>query len=104
MTLPSNDPHTRARMTLMGHLGELRDRLVIIAIALSITTVFSTIFAWKLFQILVLPLGGKVPQAISPTETIITYFKVALICGVVLAMPAVIYPIVRFFLPGLPPT
>jgi len=103
MTLPSNDPRTRARMTLMGHLGELRDRLVIIAIALSITTVFSTIFAWKLFQILVLPLGGKVPQAISPTETIITYFKVALIGGVVLAMPVIIYQIVRFLLPGLLP-
>jgi len=90
-------------MTLMEHLRELRDRLVIITIALCITTVISTVFAWQLFQVLVLPLGGRVPQAISPTETIITYFKVALIAGVVLAMPVIIYQIMRFLLPGLMP-
>jgi len=63
----------------------------------------STVFAWRLFYFLVLPLGGRVPQAISPTETIITYFKVALVAGVVLAMPVIVYQFARFLLPGLMP-
>ncbi len=90
-------------MTFLQHLKELRDRLVVVAIVLCITTLISTIFAWQIFNILVLPLGGRVPQAISPTETIITYFKVALIAGVVLAMPVIIYQFARFLLPGLMP-
>ncbi len=103
MTLLGNELNERTRMTFLQHLKELRDRLVVVAIALSITTLISTIFAWQIFNILVLPLGGRVPQAISPTETIITYFKVALIAGVVLAMPVIIYQFARFLLPGLMP-
>jgi len=103
MTLPGNELNERTRMTFLQHLKELRDRLVVVAIVLCITTLISTIFAWQIFNILVLPLGGRVPQAISPTETIITYFKVALIAGVVLAMPVIIYQFARFLLPGLMP-
>lgn len=98
-----DDQADQRRMTLIAHLRELRSRLVIIAIALSVTTLLSTVFAWRLFDVLVLPLGGRVPQAISPTETIITYFKVALIAGFVLAMPVIVYQIARFLLPGLMP-
>ncbi len=97
------DQADQRRMTLIAHLRELRNRLVIVAIALSITTLLSTVFAWRLFYFLVLPLGGRVPQAISPTETIITYFKVALVAGVVLAMPVIVYQFARFLLPGLMP-
>jgi len=99
----SGEQPDEVRMTLLDHLRELRSRLVIIAIALAITTTFSAIFAWRIFEILVIPLGGRVPQAISPTETIVTYFKVALIAGVVLAMPVIVYQLGRFFLPGLLP-
>ncbi|NIO71994.1 MAG: hypothetical protein GTN71_23960, partial [Anaerolineae bacterium] len=40
--------------------------------------------------------GDNLPQAISPTETIVIYFKVALIGGLILAMPVIVYQLISF--------
>jgi len=90
-------------MTLLEHLGELRDRLVKAAIALGVTTLFSVIFARRALQLLIAPMGENRPVALHPTESIISYFKVALIMGIVLAMPVIIYQLIRFAVPGLTP-
>jgi sec-independent protein translocase protein TatC len=88
-------------MTLFQHLEELRDRLVKAAIALGVTTLFSLIFARRALQLLIAPTGNNQPVALHPTENIIIYFKVALILGIVLAMPVLIYQFIRFLVPGL---
>jgi sec-independent protein translocase protein TatC len=90
-------------LTIFEHLAELRTRLLRATIALVVATVLSTIFAQQVLQVLISPLGERVPQTISPTESFIVYFKVALICGVTLAMPMIVYQVVRFMLPGLLP-
>jgi len=90
-------------MTLLEHLVELRDRLVKAAIALGVTTLFSLIFARRVLQLLIAPMGENQPVALHPTESIIIYFKVALILGVVLAMPIIVYQFIRFAVPGLTP-
>lgn len=90
-------------LSLFEHLDELRKRLTWAAIALMIGTAVSMIFAKQALEILILPLGTRVPQAISPTENFIVYFRVAFIAGVVLAMPMIVYQSVRFILPGLLP-
>jgi sec-independent protein translocase protein TatC len=92
-----------ARMTLIEHLLELRTRLVRATIALIITTVLSIAFTKQLIEFLIRPMSGKHPVALHPTETIIIYFKVALISGVVLAMPVIVYELLMFILPGLTP-
>ena len=90
-----------AVMPLLEHLKEFRTRLVRIAIALIITTAISFAFAAQVFEILLQPLGDVTVQALKPTESIGNYMKVALLCGVILAMPVIVYQLGRFIAPGL---
>jgi len=90
-------------MTLLEHLEEFRDRLVKAVIALAVTTLFSLIFARRALEMLIAPMGGSRPQVLQPTGGIVSYFKVALILGLVLAMPVIIYQFIRFVVPGLTP-
>ncbi len=88
-------------MTLLQHLEELRDRLVRVAIAVGVTTLFSLVFARQALELLIAPTGENQPVALHPTENIIIYFKVALVLGIVLAMPVIVYQAVRYIVPGL---
>lgn len=88
-------------MPLMEHLKELRGRLVWSVGALLVTTALSFIFAKQVLVFLIAPMGDSIPQALKPTESLGNYMKVALICGVTLAMPMLVYQIGRFLAPGL---
>ncbi len=91
------------QMTVLEHLLELRQRLIKAVLALVIATVVSLLFTRRFLALLTAPMGDNLPQALSPTETIVTYFKVALIGGLVLAMPVIVYQLIRFLVPGLYP-
>lgn len=86
--------------TILEHLNELRIRLTWALAALLVGTVISFVFTEPLLQYLISPYGDMV-QAISPTEPIETYFKVALVSGAVLAMPVILYQIWLFVAPAL---
>ena len=88
-------------MPIMGHLRELRDRLIKVVASLLVGTVLGTVFARRFLEILISPMGAARPQSLRPAENIIVYFKVALILGLVIAMPVIIYQIVAFIVPGL---
>jgi sec-independent protein translocase protein TatC len=90
-------------MTVLEHLVELRQRLIKAVLALVITTFVSLLFTRRLLALLTAPMGDNLPQAIGPTETIVIYFKVALIGGLVLAMPVIVYQFICFLVPGLYP-
>jgi sec-independent protein translocase protein TatC len=90
-----------AVMPLFDHLRELRNRLIRAFIALAITTTASLAFAKRVLVILIAPMGDTHPLALRPTESLGNYMKVALICGVTLAMPFIVYQIGRFLAPGL---
>jgi sec-independent protein translocase protein TatC len=90
-----------AVMPLMEHLKELRNRLIWAFIALFVATAFSFIFAKQVLEILIAPMGDTLPQALKPTEVLGNYMKVALICGVTLSMPVLVYQVGRFIAPGL---
>jgi len=92
-----------AKLTIIEHLEELRDRLIVAAIALVIATAFSFIFTDWLLELLIRLMGGLRPIAIHPVEPFIVYMKVALIAGVALAMPVILYEVVRYLLPALTP-
>jgi sec-independent protein translocase protein TatC len=89
--------------TIIEHLEELRDRLIKSAIALTITTLFSFIFAKQFLQLLIAPMGQTLPVSPSPTTSIVVFAKVALISGVALAMPILVYQLISFVAPGLTP-
>jgi sec-independent protein translocase protein TatC len=90
-------------MTIVEHLEELRDRLIVIVIALVVSTVFSFVFTDQFLDALIRLMGDLRPTAIAPVEPFLVWFRVALIAGVALAMPVIIYEVVRFLLPALTP-
>lgn len=94
---------TDRELSLFEHLNELRIRMTWAAGALMLGTIISMIFAKQALQVLILPLGQRIPQTIAPTEHFVVYFRIALIGGVIIAMPMIVYQLVRFVLPGLLP-
>ena len=87
--------------TIIEHLEELRDRLIKSAIAVAVTTLLSFIFARQFLQLLIVPMGETLPVSSSPTTNIVVFTKVALISGVALAMPVLVYQLIGFIAPGL---
>lgn len=95
------DPITGKRMPIKGHLVELRDRIAKSVIAMVITTAISFIFTKTLIEILKRPASSVDFQAITPTENLAVYFKVALAGGFIIAMPILVYQAIAFIAPGL---
>lgn len=94
---------TSAAMPLMKHLEELRDRLIKSAISVVLTTVLAFLFIDKIMGVILNLAGTHTVQALDPTETFATYFKVAFSVGVGMAMPLLVYQLMRFLAPGLKP-
>ncbi len=100
MTMPND---RESVMSIAGHLMDLRDRLIKIVTSLVVGTALGTTFARRFLALLISPMGVARPQALRPAENIIVYFKVALVLGLVFAMPVIVYQIVAFVVPGLTP-
>jgi sec-independent protein translocase protein TatC len=92
-----------ARLTIMEHLEELRSRLVIAGLTLLVMTIVSFVFTGRLLEVLLVPSGGIQPIFVKPTEMFVTYFKVAIVAGLALSMPVIVYQLIRFAVPGLKP-
>jgi sec-independent protein translocase protein TatC len=86
--------------TILEHLDEFRVRATWAAAGLFVGVVISFAFTQQLLNILIEPYGERL-QTLSPTEGIQTYFRVALIAGVTIAMPWILYQLWRFISPGL---
>jgi len=98
-------------MTMLEHLEELRDRLIVCSVALVVGLIISAIpIPWIT--------DGSVTQAVitlvsqpaanhliffKPGEGFITYFQVAMIVAAVLALPVITYQVIAFVLPALLP-
>jgi sec-independent protein translocase protein TatC len=91
-------------MSLFEHLEELRERLIKSGLALMFTTLVSLLFSTQLIKIILVPAGDVRPVFLRPTEGVLTYFRVALLAGVALALPFVTYQVAQFVLPGLRPS
>lgn len=111
-----------ARMPFLTHLEELRKRLIVSISAIGIAFPLVFYFRTTLLQLLQWPLatdvvmGRRFPflafrskppiaklTAFGPAETLWTHFKVALIAGLFVALPVVLYQIWKFVEPGLLP-
>lgn len=102
MTSPSNTAVSGQTAPIIEHIIELRDRLIRAAGALLVGMVVGMIFAKRFLEILIAPLQGvSTLQILKPTENIIIYFKAALILGLILAAPVIVYQLIAFIVPGL---
>ena len=93
----------QGEMALLEHLDELRQRLIRAIIAVLIGVIVGTFVTPTVLKLLVAPLGDQVPLAISPTEAPAVFFKVAIVIGLVIAMPVIMYQLFQFARPGLDP-
>jgi sec-independent protein translocase protein TatC len=89
-----------------SHLEELRKRLITCFIAVGVGFAICYGFKEKLFQILVQPLlrvmkNGETLIFTGLPEAFFTYLKVALLSGLMLAAPIIIYQFWMFVAPGL---
>lgn len=94
-------------MTLLEHLKELRNRVIICALALVVGCIFCFIFWQTILGWLLAPARADHPDfklyVFSPTETIGILFKVGLYGGLILASPVWVYELLAFIVPGLTP-
>ena len=97
---------TNEKQPFLTHLEELRNRLIVCAIAIGIGFVISYIFSKQLFSFLILPLTEVLPADshlifTNLPEMFIAYIKVALIAGIILAIPVIFYELWMFMAPAL---
>jgi sec-independent protein translocase protein TatC len=95
----------QGEMTLLEHLDELRKRLTVTVIALLVGTLVSLAVTTPALDLLVSQAtkAGIDLQALTPTESTVVFFKVALVLGAVIAMPVILYEVFQYLKPGLMP-
>ncbi len=88
-------------MPVFEHLAELRLRLLISAGALLVAAVVSFNYVELLRGLLTSPLEGLQLIYLSPPEAFVANLRLALISGLVLSSPVIIYELMAFIFPGL---
>ncbi|MEW6280562.1 MAG: twin-arginine translocase subunit TatC [Candidatus Eremiobacterota bacterium] len=94
-------PHDRP-MSLVDHLSELRTRIFWAILAWAAASVACYFYTPKFLE-LVRPLLGKDAILIftAPTEAFFAYLTLAMVAGIFVASPVILYQILMFVLPGL---
>lgn len=88
------------RMTIWEHLNDLRKTVFKAFLGIVIGTAIGVPLAQPLLEYLIKPYGERL-IALSPTEPVVAYFRIALMIGGVLSVPIVTYQLLQFILPGL---
>jgi sec-independent protein translocase protein TatC len=96
-------PGDESVMSLVDHLTELRTRLFRAIIAVAITSAIGFYFATPVRQFLQAPLGAMPLQVLGVGDAFMIQLKIAIVLGIILAMPVLLYQIWAFVAPGLTP-
>jgi len=96
-------PGDESVMSLVDHLTELRSRLFRAIIAVAITSAIGFYFATPVRVFLQAPLGGIPLQVLGVGDAFMIQLKIAIVIGIILAMPVLLYEIWAFVAPGLTP-
>lgn len=88
-------------LTLVGHLAELRIRIIYSGLALIIFSFLGYYFAEPIAKDVI----GRAPDMefvfISPSELMLSYIRIAIFCGLVISAPIILSQIWLFVSPGL---
>jgi sec-independent protein translocase protein TatC len=87
-------------MSLVDHLSELRSRLVKAILAIAAGSVVGFYLAEPIIRLLAEPVGGTL-QNLAPGDAFVIYLRVALVFGIVVAMPIILFQLWAFIAPGL---
>ncbi len=89
------------RLSLVGHLEELRQRIIYSAVAILLLTAVAFFFSSQILNILVLPSGGLQLKAFNLMDGFLIKWRIALYTGIVFSSPVWVYQVFRFVVPGM---
>ena len=98
---PSASPGDGSVMSLVGHLGELRTRLFRSILAVAVGSTVGFLVATPIRVFLQAPLGGLPLQVLGVGDAFVIQVKIAVVIGIILAMPVLLYQLWGFIAPGL---
>jgi sec-independent protein translocase protein TatC len=107
---PVSAPGDEAVMSLVDHLGELRSRLFRCILAVAAGSIVGFYFAEPISDFLISPLpnapGLDHPQVqvLALGDAFVIQLKIAIVVGIILAMPVLLYQLWAFVSPGLTPS
>lgn len=87
-------------MTFFDHVDELRRRLVRIVISVAVGMLASLAFTNTVIEYMKAAYGERL-AILGPADSVVIFFRVALMLGVILAMPIIVYHVFMFVVPGL---
>ena len=90
-------------MTLVDHLAELRRRIAISVVAVGIGAVIGFLLAEPIIKLLLTPLPDGEVVFLTVGGGFFVYLRVAIIVGLLLTLPVVLYQLWAFVAPGLLP-
>ena len=100
-----NELETSAKMSFLDHLEELRHRLIVSLSAVAIGFLVCWAYSGQIYNFLAVPitqhLNGRKLVFTNPTDPFTIYMKVALIAGIFLTSPIVLWQVWLFISPGL---
>jgi sec-independent protein translocase protein TatC len=94
------------KMSFLDHLDELRKRIIWALVAVVSGFLIACLFLSRLFDFVIGPMQRLLPPGqqliyTEPTEAIMLYLKIALIAGILIAAPGIMWQVWRFIAPGL---
>ena len=94
-----------AVMPLVDHLAELRRRIIWSVLAIGVGGIVGFWFGEAIIAFLTAPLPANVPRIVTGLgDAFAIRIRIALVVGVILAMPVILWHVWRFVAPGLTPT
>ena len=92
------------KLPISTHLEELRQTLLLSLLGLVAGVIVTVFFVNPILDILTQPIGGLQNLfAIEVTETMSVYMRIALLGGLIIALPWIVFQLLRFISKGLKP-
>ncbi len=103
---PESDKSTAGELTIVGHLVELRDRILKCMAALLLVFLSLVYFANDIYAFVATPLTSVLPPdtsmiAIDPTSPFFAPFKLTFYAALFICAPYILYQLWAFIAPGL---
>jgi sec-independent protein translocase protein TatC len=95
-----------AKMSFLDHLDELRRRIIAALIAVCVGCLIAFTFVNSIYAFIMKPLWQMLPPGsklvwTEPTEAFMLYLKMALLAGIIMAAPVILWQVWLFISPGL---
>jgi sec-independent protein translocase protein TatC len=88
-------------MTLIDHLEELRQRILVSLLGIVIVTAVALFFSDKILAILLIPAGGMQLNSFRLMDGVMIKFHISLYVGIAAAFPIWAFQLYRFFSPAM---